>query len=157
LILDFLFISISVILCIPTAQLLLDVLDDSTDFLSVFDTYGGSDLVDWFRDDDHFGPVTLGVFYSCFTLVLYVLHPLAHAVVVSITSSWLLWSTHKIDKKMELLREVLSSGETKCHKHLDITTAVCLELDGTIVKICYKCDPEKAKEYGILKGEDADV
>ena len=151
---DYFFIVMSVLFCLPSAQLLLDLLEDHTDVLTVFDTYGGADLVDWLRDDESSGPISLGLIYLSFCLGLYLVNSDVHAVYTAVTLIYLRWATYKIDKKMQALDDLLKSGDIKCHKHPDTPVVICLKLDGTVLKICPKCDPEKAKEYGVIQGDD---
>ena len=153
-IVDYFFLVLSIVFCLPSAQLILDLLEDHTDVLGIFYTYGGADLLDWLRDEDGPGPIAIGLLYLCFCLGLYVVSSEMHAVYTASTLAYLKWSTYKIDKKMQAITEVLKSGPIKCHKHPNTTIAVCLELDGTIVEICPICNPEKAKEYGIIPDND---
>ena len=151
---DYFFVVLSIVFCLPTSQLILDILDDHTDILRIFDTYGGYELLDWLRDGEESGPVALGIIYLCFCLGLYVASPLLFSIYTTVTVVGLSWSTHILNKKVDNLSNLIKTGGFKCHKHPNTTVAVCLELDGDIVTICPKCQPDKAKEYGIIQDND---
>jgi hypothetical protein len=151
---ELLFIMLSFVFCVPSSQIILDWLDDNTDILCSFDFFGAGDLIDWFREVDGFGTTCAGIVYLFMSMCLYVVSPISHAIQTAFTVSWLLISTHRINSKMNKLNEVIKTGKQKCHKHPEVTLAICLELDGTVHTICCECDPKKAASYGITKGEN---
>lgn len=151
---DIFFLTLSIVFCLPTSQLIIDTLYDYTDILDCYDLYGVGSAIDWVRDQDTYGPYFLGLLYLILCVLVYLVSPVWYCVHVSIFTCWLLVSSFKLNKKMESLNAMLKNGDQKCHKHPDITLAICIDSDGTVELMCIACEPEEAIKFGITKGDD---
>tara|TARA_B100000131_G_scaffold293259_1_gene308420 strand:+ start:1166 stop:1654 length:489 start_codon:yes stop_codon:yes gene_type:complete len=148
-VIDLFFLALAAIICVPGAQLLLDLIESKTDASIKMTMYEWSEILDWMRDPDDVGPAFIGTMFLGLQLTLFVVSPVSQAVFTSTLAILVLLRIKKVRDQLDNLEKIISLGKTRCDKHPEIIKALCLEPSGDLKQVCPLCNPELAEDFGV--------
>ena len=144
-------ILISIVLTLPTAQVLLRVISGNTRYSIYASLLLGIDMSDEEYSGDALIPLCVAIVFG--NILGYLLDPVVQIVICLLMCEKVLSRVLRVRKQLKSIDKLLSLTKTRCENHPEIIKAICVEDNGDLLLVCPKCDPKLADDFGITIGD----
>lgn len=89
-------------------------------------------------------------------LTLFYIDPLIQVCLALIMLYFVIDRILRIRRNIKNIIKLVSLTQHTCDIHPEITRAICMEDDGSLLLVCPKCDSEVAEDFGVTIGDCLD-